>query len=65
MARSSHSDTEVKWYDMRDGYTDTATICPWIRKEKKISKKNGITKESVTFTWALPYDHIIIFDEEH
>lgn len=74
MARSSHSDVIVKWYDMRKGYTESATVCPWISKEKKRSKINGIkassktllaNKDSIIFKWNFPYKCFIIFDEEH
>lgn len=66
MARSSHSDTTVKWYDMRNGFTDVATICPWITKEKTLVKKMAAqTKENVRYKWHLPYRCIIICDEEH
>lgn len=74
MARSSHSDAIVKWYDMRDGYTETATVCPWITKEKIVAKTtNGKTsskvllssKDTIRFKWSLPYKCFIIFDEEH
>lgn len=65
MARSSHSDSIVKWYDMRDGYTDTATICPWIVKDKVRKRVSIGCKEAIRFTWNLPYKCLIIFDEEH
>lgn len=65
MARSSHSDTQVKWYDMRNGWTDSATVCPWIRKEKVITRVKGEKKETVLFHWNLPYKCVIVFDEEH
>jgi len=74
MARSSHSDTIVKWYDMRGGYVETATVCPWITKEKtrskstssKLSQKSPLNDDnSINFRWHLPYKCFIIFDEEH
>lgn len=74
MARSSHSDTIVKWYDMRNGYTEDTTVCPWITKEKvrpkatsnnKSNKSLLTTKDSINFRWHLPYKCFIIFDEEH
>lgn len=68
MARSSHSDSIVKWYDMRDGYTEVATICPWIVKERvrqKVSMSSMGGKDNIRFTWNLPYKCFIIFDEEH
>jgi len=69
MARSSHNDDVTKWYDMRNGYTDVATICPWITKSKSKNKhttKSVLnTKDTVNFKWNLPYKCFIIFDEEH
>jgi hypothetical protein len=66
MLRSSHSPTTTKWYDMRDGYTETPTICPWITKDKKmVTKANGIREEQTVYRWHLPYKCFIIFDEEH
>jgi hypothetical protein len=73
MARSSHSDTIVKWYDMRNGYTESATICPWITKEKSNRKVSSAkanapllaSKDNIIFRWHLPYKCFIIFDEEH
>lgn len=62
MARSSHSDKYVKWYDTRSGYTETATICPWITKREVIDGK----KNKIVFDWSgVPYRCFIIFDEEH
>src|SRR5699024_925290 len=51
MARSAYSDHEVKWYDMRQGQTDRASICPWITKTKE--SRNG--KDIIKFHWKLPY----------
>lgn len=65
MARSSHSDQDVKWYDMRSGITDTATVSPWIHKEKKVSKSTTKSGCDVKFVWNIPYKCFIIFDEEH
>lgn len=74
MARSSHSDTIVKWYDMRSGYTENPSVCPWISKEKirpkasngRVSTKSLLNnKDSINFRWNLPYKCFIIFDEEH
>lgn len=61
MARSSHSDEDVKWFDMRQNYVETATICPWIKKSKRL--RNG--KEETRFSFQIPYKCFIIFDEEH
>lgn len=61
MARSSHSDSEVKWYDMRDGYTEVPSICPWVTKRKMRYKG----KDKTIFRWRIPYKCLIIFDEEH
>ena len=65
MARSSHSDTDVKWYDMREGFTENATICPWVTKEKKMVRRAGVMDSTIKFTWHLPYKCMIVFDEEH
>lgn len=60
MARTSHSDTEVKWYDMRKSHTTSATICPWIRKRRIFGQK-----EQFEFIADIPYKVMIIIDEEH
>lgn len=71
MALAPHSDTITKWYDTREEYTNTATVCPWITKKKMQIKKvnahdpNIDTKNVVEFEWKLPYKCFIIFDEEH
>lgn len=57
MIRNNDSETDAKWYDMRDGFTNSATLCPWIKKEKG---KNGYK-----FIWNLPYRCFIVVDEEH
>lgn len=56
MARGS--DNYVKWYDMRNGYTDTATICPWIRK-------TSINNTTFKFVYNIPYKCLIVIDEQH
>lgn len=61
MARSSHSNYEVKWYDMRNGSADSPSICPWITKNKRTRRG----KDHITFRWNIPYKCFIIFDEEH
>lgn len=43
----------VKWYDMRNGYTKKSTTCPFI------VKKGG------KYEWKLPKEAIIVFDESH
>lgn len=68
MARSSHSETDVKTRDMRDGFTTTATLCHWIRKKKTKRVKKGPVKTDAVlykYRWHLPYKCFIIFDEEH
>lgn len=69
MARSSHSESDVKWYDMRYGYTDVATICPWVYKKKSryinTAKSALATVDDIKFEWRLPYKCLLIFDEEH
>lgn len=60
MARTSHSDSEVKWYDMRNGFTNTATVCPWIKKKRIFNKK-----EEFEFIASFPYKVMMIVDEEH
>lgn len=60
MARTSHSDTDVKWFDMRNGHTTTATMCPWIRKRRVFGQK-----EEFEFIVDIPYKVMIIVDEEH
>ena len=56
MIRSSHTKSDVKWYDMRNGYTETTTTCPMITKK--------IFGNDVMFIWKLSYKCLIIFDEE-
>lgn len=68
MARSSHTEDTAKWYDMRGGYTEVASVCPWITKTKSLTKStsaNREEKEEVHYKWSLPYKCFIIFDEEH
>lgn len=60
MARTSHSDTEVKWYDMRRGYTKAPSICPWMKKKRIYNQK-----EEFEFIVNIPYKVMIIIDEEH
>lgn len=57
MIRNNDSDSEAKWYDMRNGFTNVATICPWIKKKK--------SKTGSKFVWNLPYRCFIVADEEH
>jgi hypothetical protein len=60
MARTSHSDSVVKWYDMRNGFTNVATVCPWIRKRRIFNQK-----EEFEFIASFPYQVGMIVDEEH
>lgn len=60
MARTSHSDTEVKWFDMRNGHTTTASLCPWIKKRRIFNQK-----EQFEFIASFPYRTMVIIDEEH
>jgi len=61
MARSSYSDHDIKWYDMRDGFTTTATVCPWMYKKKTMGKKG----EKYEYVMKLPFKCMTIVDEEH
>lgn len=63
MARHSHGEKEgyAKWYDFRFGMQDKSTICPWI-KRKEIKVKGNV---EMKYTWDIPYNVYIIFDEGH
>lgn len=61
MARSSHSETNGKWKDMRSGYTEKATICPWVRKRKVLKKKEPVYQ----FDYKPPYKVLFGVDEGH
>lgn len=67
MARNDSANTKgenpTKWFDMRKGYTEKASICPWIKKI--VTKaKNGVDNK-YKFVWKLPYKCFIVFDECH
>lgn len=60
MARSSYSSHDVKWYDMRNGFTTVPTVCPWMYKRRLVGQK-----EEFEFVMDVPFPCIQIIDEEH
>lgn len=65
--RGNHTNAHnVKWYDMRKGYTDEATICPFIRRSTKKEYVSSVeTVDTFVYDWNFPEVMTIIVDEAH
>lgn len=57
---------QVKWYDMRKGFTEEATYCHFIRKTvEKTYISNTEIANVYNYTWNFPDKMMVIVDESH